>query len=446
MHTPKKHLSFSSLVDLFRKHLAGLTDTRQIHRIQYTLADVGLSAFACMFFQDPSMLTFQKRLQDKKHLSNFNTLFGVTNIPESTQLRDVLDALPSEQLKPMFKKVFTSLQRGKHLEKFQSIRGKYLVSIDGTQYFTSKNVSCTHCLTREHKSDGTSFHHYALQAALVNPDIKQAIPIAIEDIRNEDGAKKQDCEINAAKRLIPALRTQHPQLDIILLGDGLFSKHSMIEMAEAQRMDYIFTVKPGDHKYLFEWLDIHQSKVQQLTVAKGKSSKGKGKGNMIEHVYRWVEHAPLESVGKSYVNFFELGIFSVDPNTGERNQTYRSSWVTSLTPTAVNIERMTAAARARWKIENQCFNNLKNQGYCLEHNFGHGSHNLAFNFYILTLLAFMFHQVFELTDNLYQTARARWTFRMLWELIRGAAFFFIFTSWEQMITHCLHPPDVVSTA
>ena len=84
MQRPKKHLSFGSLVGALRECLEGVEDKRQSHRIQYELADVGLSAFACMFFQDPSMLAFQKRMQDEHELSNFNTLFGVEHIPEST--------------------------------------------------------------------------------------------------------------------------------------------------------------------------------------------------------------------------------------------------------------------------------------------------------------------------------------------------------------------------
>lgn len=431
MQRPKKHLSFGSLVGALHEIFNGLEDKRQRHRIKYTLSDIGLSAFGCMFFQDPSLLAFQKRMQNEKELCNFNTLLGVEDVPESTQLRDVLDAIPSERLKPMFKEVFTRLQRGKHLEQFQSIRGKYLISIDGTQYFTSKEISCPHCLNKEHRSGEITYHHNALQAALVNPDVKQAIPIAVEDIRNEDGNKKQDCEINAAKRLIPELRKQHPQLEIILLGDGLFSKHSMIELVKDQRMDFIFTAKPGDHKYLFDWIENHQSRIKELRVPKG---------NGTEHVYRWTERAPLETLGKSYVNFLELKILAPDKLTC----TYRSSWVTNLTLSESNIERIASAARARWKIENQCFNNLKNQGYCLEHNFGHGSQYLAFNFYILTLLAFLLHQVFELTDGLYQKARARWSQRMLWERLRGFICGFIFSSWEQLITHCLHPPNILS--
>ena len=35
------------------------------------------------------------------------------------------------------------------------------------------------------------------------------------------------------------------------------------------------------------------------------------------------------------------------------------------------------AGRSRWKVENETFNTLKNLGYNLEHNYGHGKQHLA---------------------------------------------------------------------
>ena len=45
---------------------------------------------------------------------------------------------------------------------------------------------------------------------------------------------------------------------------------------------------------------------------------------------------------------------------------------TDITITEDNIIELVKGGRARWKIENEAFNTLKNQGYHLEHNFGHG--------------------------------------------------------------------------
>lgn len=120
--------------------------------------------------------------------------------------------------------------------------------------------------------------------------------------------------------------------------------------------------------------------------------------------------------------------------------------MTDLAVQKTTIEHLVQGARCRWKVENECFNTLKNQGYHLAHNFGHGAQFLSFNLYLLTLLAFLFHQIFELTDALYQTARERWAKRLLWETLRSAIKFILFVSWEQLLAHCLDPPHLYSSA
>jgi hypothetical protein len=436
---PKKHVSFASLVHALRAHFEQLPDYRRSGKLRYTLPDVVMSGFACMFFQDRSLLQFQRRMQDEEQRGNLSSLFGVEHIPEDTQLRDILDALPSESFRPLFKEYFARLQRGKHLEPFRIFGNRYLVSIDGTQYFASSEISCEHCLTKEHKDRPLTYHHQALQAAVVHPAMRQAIPLMAEDIRNEDGKKKQDCETNAAKRLLDDLRMDHPQLDIVLLGDGLFSHNPMVAAALEHRMDFIFTAKPDDHKYMMQWVKDGEADMPQLRLPQKD-------GRVFS--YRWLNDVPLTGAEDAFnVNYFELEILVPSPSEDSGFKcTYRCSWVTNLTLTSDNIEEMVKAARCRWKIENECFNNLKNQGYCLEHNYGHGSQFLAFNFYLLTLLAFFYHQVFELTDHLYQEARQRWSKVLLWETLRAAIKFFFFQTWEQILRHCLAPPQIHSTA
>ena len=437
MNRPGKHVSFTSLIQALRKHCASMPEHRHNGKLRYSLPDIILSAFACMFFQDRSLLQFQRRMQDESQSNNVTTCFGVEKIPEDTQLRDVLDKVNPENFRPIFYDYFSRLQRGKHLEQFRIFGNRYLISIDGTQYFTSNSISCEHCLTREHKEEETSYHHQALQAAIVHPDCKQVIPLMPEDICNKDDQKKQDCELNAAKRLIPALRKDHPQLGIILLGDGLYSNNPMIEMVKAQRMDFIFTAKPDDHKYMMTWIaDCDDEQIQQQTIIE----------NNRTYLYRWINDVPLNAREDSFsVNYLQLEIFKHDKN-GENKRSYRSSWVTNIELSHDNIILMVKAARCRWKIENECFNNLKNQGYNLEHNFGHGAQFLAYNFYVITLLAFFFHQILELTCEDFQEARRRWSKFMIWERLRFLVNYIHFTSWEQMLHHCIDPPRIVSTA
>ena len=113
-----------------------------------------------------------------------------------------------------------------------------------------------------------------------------------------------------------------------------------------------------------------------------------------------------------------------------------------------NIIQITKAARARWKVENQCFNALKNSGYELTHNWGHVNGE-SFNFYILTMIAFYIHQIFELTDQLFQLCRRVCvTYSDLWEALCGLFRLMLFESWEHMLVKCIEnngvdPPTII---
>jgi len=127
---------------------------------------------------------------------------------------------------------------------------------------------------------------------------------------------------------------------------------------------------------------------------------------------------------------------------GNEKVTATHSWITDLTVTEKNVEKLVKGGRSRWKIENECFNTLKNQGYYLEHNYGHGEKNLSYNFYLLTLLAFYFHQIFELTDKLYKANRAKFGSKVhMWETLRTYIKILVFETWESLLKFALKPGD-----
>ena len=121
---------------------------------------------------------------------------------------------------------------------------------------------------------------------------------------------------------------------------------------------------------------------------------------------------------------------------------YQNAWVTDLVPTADTIAGLVRAARARWKIENEGFNTLKNHGYHLEHNFGHGHQHLSEAFFVVNLLAFFMHQIFDLVDGLYQRVRTFFSSRRgFWDEVRSAFRLFLFTSWDQVLVRMNSPPQ-----
>lgn len=418
----KKHLSFGKLIGYLSNLYSGVTDSRQEAKVAYSIRDTAMSGIAMMHFQSDSLLDYQKQLEEKHSRSNLSTMFKVDKVPSDTQMREILDEVPSDTARPAFKKFFSRLQRAKYLERFQIFPGQYLCSLDGSQYFGSENISCPHCLIKEHKSGQTSYSHLILQAAVVHPGQKQVIPLMPEEICNEDGATKQDCEINAAKRLLPKIRNDHPFLDIITNGDGLYSKQPIFELLAELRMHGIFVAKEDDHKLLFEWV-AEQKQLGEVATYDVVDEKNR------RHRYEWINGVPLNGREDSIlVNFFRYQII-VDGTA-----TYKSAWVTDLPVTKLNVETMVKAGRARWKIENECFNTLKNQGYHLEHNFGHGQKNLSFNFFLFNLLAFFIHQILELTDALFQRCRQHYgSKKRIWETLRVLFGLFILESWESLL-------------
>lgn len=408
-----------------------IEDSRQEAKIDYSVHDCLMSAFAMMFFQDPSVLAFQRRFEQTIQQNNLRALFQVKAIPKDTQLRDVLDTLPNESIDCLFDDYIGALQRGKHLTQFQVLGHHYLVPIDGSEYFSSHKIHCPHCLTKK-SNKKVRYHHQILQAAIVHPDKRQVIPFAPESIENTDGKDKQDCEINAGKRLIRDLRKRHPKMKIIINGDGLYSKQPFIDVVKRAHMSYVLVAKPSDHKILFEWVE----ELRQL--GDGGHLDIKDKSKKISYSYRWVNQVPLNGTKDAdSVNFFEFTII----NKGK--VTYRNSWVTDIFIDEKNIQELVRCGRARWKIENETFNTLKNQGYHIEHNFGHGNTNLSMIFFILNLLAFFFHQIFELTDHLYQDCRSKFSSRKeYWNQLRCTFRILIFKSWEQMLAYLVDPPPL----
>ena len=102
----KKHLNFEALRQRLPDVLNAIDDHRVQGRCTHSLHDAFMSGFACMFFQDPSLLQFQERLEESEHNNNLQTLFKVTTIPKDSQLRDIIDQTDSEALRPVFKDYF----------------------------------------------------------------------------------------------------------------------------------------------------------------------------------------------------------------------------------------------------------------------------------------------------------------------------------------------------
>jgi hypothetical protein len=324
-------------------------------------------------------------------------------------LRETLDGVDPEQLRPVFKELFRVAQRGKVLEKFL-FRGKYyILSIDGTGYFSSQKIHCPCCLKKVNKATGEiTYSHQMLMASIVHPDMNTVIPLAPEPIGNADGDVKNDCERNAAKRLLEKIRAEHPKLPFLVVEDGLASNGPHIEELIKHDMEFLLGVKPGDHPFLFQKVE-EAINADRAPCVRGKTDEGRDCEAMF------VLDVPLNAANSHLkVNFLQYQEF--DENGKEVK---RFTWVTRLPLTKDFTFPASAAGRSRWKIENENNNTLKNHGYNLEHNYGHGDLHLSFVFATLIVLAFLIDQLLLICCAAFKASlKTCGTKRELWQRIR----------------------------
>ena len=417
----RKDLSADGLFRLLHSGFDDVPDTRS-GEVDFPLGDVLMSAFAMFSLKDPSLLAFDQRRQDPN--DNFRTIYDIDRVPCDTQMRTILDPVDPADLRPLFGDVFRRLQRGKALERFVYLDGHYLLSLDGTTYFASEKIHCAACLAKRHRGGGVTYSHQLLGATLVHPDLKEVIPLAPEPIVNQDGHTKNDCERNATRRWLKQFRQEHPHLPVIVVEDGLSANAPHLRDLRDASVHYIIGVKPGDHAFLFQHLRDADEAGRTPTLTLVDPATG------ILHHFRFHNAVPLnESPPDELVNVLEY--WEIHPN----GTVQYFSWITDFFLTPDNVDAIMRGGRARWKIENETFNTLKNQGYHLEHNYGHGEQNLSVVLALLMMLAFLVDQTQQLCCPLFQTAWAKLgTKRHLWEEIRSCFRAFVFHSMTELLT------------
>lgn len=426
----RQELCADSLFQMIRHRFDRLTDQR-LGKVEISLSDALMSAVAMFSLKDASLLAFDQRRRD--HDDNLRAIYGIQNVPSDSQMRSILDPVDPTDLRPVFQDVFRVLQRGKALERFAFLDGHYLVSLDGTTYFSSSKIHCSSCLEKKHRGGGTTYSHQVLGATLVHPELKEVIPLAPEPIINEDGYHKNDCERNATRRWLTKFRQDHPQLPVIIVEDALSSNTPHLDDLREANARYIIGVKPGDHAFLFQFLQANDEANRTQTLTEVNERDG------VLHHFRFHHAVPLnESHQDCLVNvleYWEIHPSRIVKKVKQKGKIQYFSWITDIVPTPNNVVPIMWGGRSRWKIENETFNTLKNQGYHLEHNYGHGEQHLSVVLMLLMMLAFLVDQTQQLCCPLFQAAWAKMgTKRYLWEMIRTYFKTFLFRSMVELLT------------
>lgn len=429
MGTLRKELSIKGLLELVHNKFSSVKEINNGRSNKISSVDCLMSGLALFSLKFPSLLKFDtSKAEDKTLVHNLKKLFKI-NIPISdTQVRTRLDDLDPLEIRKPFKSILAALQRGNILKKFKYINGTYLLANDATGFFSSKTVHCDNCCEKHHKQDdSTTYYHNMLCGAIVHPDIKEVIPLAPEAILQQDGCTKNDCELNSIQRFLSHVRREHPHLPLTVVEDALYSKGPHIKLLMEHCINYIIVVKEKDHKYLFDAVEHGKCSYHTITDENGTI-----------HEFKYINQVPL-----NYANYDLLVNFVEYWETSKSGKKQRFSWVTDHEITDKNLFEIMKGGRARWHIENETFNTLKNQGYHFEHNFGHGYKNLSTIFAMLMLLAFFIDQTQSISCTVFNAAKDKIKRKSyLWERIRNIFQLFLIESWEELFSYIIHKPMV----
>ena len=135
----RKQLHADALFRRIRAAFAQIADHRP-GDILISLADALMSAFAMFSLKGPSLLAFDTRRKDPSNVNNVQRAFHLTTVPCDTQMREIVDPVAPGTLSPISRDIFRHLQRGTCLERVVFLDDDYLVSVDGTQYFSSTQI------------------------------------------------------------------------------------------------------------------------------------------------------------------------------------------------------------------------------------------------------------------------------------------------------------------
>jgi hypothetical protein len=381
-----------ALIGKLKKAMDGVSDHRMAAgNLKHSLGDILMGAFAMFHLKDPSLLVFRQRLEER--WANLQRVYGIGSVPGDTAMRQALDGVNPATVGKLFNSVL-KVQEELGLWEGRRVLGAYLaVSMDGTQHYCSSKKSCAHCLVKQKRNGETDYYHQLLAAVQVHPDQETVFPLDIEPIQQQDGNSKNDCEQNAAKRLIPRIAERLPRgMQGLMLLDALYATGPCLKLLKAHQLSYLATVKDG-------YVLLQAGRMAEKGQLKQYTLMTKGKQHKVSYAKGLSHSGTHQDLEVNYLSYTES-----DARSGQ--ELYKSSWVTDLDFEEAQLPEMVSVARARWKVENETFNTLKNQGYQLEHNLGHGKQFLASVLASLMMLAFLTDQLAQHADACFKKALA----------------------------------------
>jgi len=372
--------------------LEGVIDPRR--RTDYSMTEILLGSIFMFSLKQGSRNEMNLDRKRPAFAANFERLFGKC-LPHMDTIDDVLRALDNDELERLKAALVAALIEKKVFGKFRLLGALYRVAVDATGVMSVNEGHCEHCLKRESSTGVITYFHNVLEAKLITPN-GFAISLATEWIENPETYVKQDCELKAFRRLAERLKEYFPRLPICIHADGLYPNKTFFDICGDKDWRFIVTLKDGNLKLL--WEDIEMELLTSTSQRRVATAE-------VQQAYRWLVELSYQCVRLSWIECLET----------KREKTSRFVYVTDLATDFDNVVEVAQSGRMRFKIENEGFNTLKNQGYGLEHKYSRTSYQAAKNYVSLMQIAHLLNQLYERSQLFQPLLVAKMTIKHLWK-------------------------------
>ena len=358
---------FPELINKFN----GLTDLRNQSYVKYQMKVIFIVRLMGLMCEIKTMQGLTRELNTEETIKNIAQICGLEleEIPHCDTINDVFEKTNPEEIEEIIKYMINKMIRNKMLEKYR-IRDKYYhIVFDGTGLATSRKKYNKNCLvknkTDKNGNEYQEYSTYVLEAKLVVGEM--VFSIGSEFVENEEeNVSKQDCEINAFKRLAKKIKKEYPRLKIIIGADALYASKAVMDICKENGWKYIIRFKEGKIPTLYNEF--------KTVVEKENESKKEN--------YEYVTKLDYQEEKVNIIKHIDK----------EKNTEFL--YMTDLLISNKNIESTINLGRKRWKIENEGFNIQKNSTFDIGHLYSKNAVAIKVH-YLLIQIAHILRQLVE---------------------------------------------------
>ena len=360
---------------MLNKLLDSLTDKRHKSYIKYNIRTLILTKIFALLCGITTMNEINDAFNRENAINNLSNICkqNLDEVPDWQTIQDVIEQLDIEEIRSIRKYMVKSLIRSKMFDKYR-YNGYFQLLVDATGVSSHDYNLNNNCIIKKSKNGVIKYYKQVLEAKIVVGSI--VLSIDTEWIENSDmqtEKKKQDCEINAFKRMAPRIKKEYPKLKFIITGDALYATAPMLDICKNNGWHYILNLKKKRLKQVYEEFEDDIKYTNETSKDHYFLSCGIKHKNHIFNVIRYEEN----QISK------------------EEERLITFNYITDLKVNDYKIESIVKMGRRRWKIENEGFNEQKNGTFCISHLCSRNENALKIHYYLIQIA----HIIRQLLDS-----------------------------------------------